>query len=48
AAPIHWGFVVLGWGLFAFGGLLLQILNRVRVLTTTDWKQVVEAAESKS
>ncbi len=48
AAPIHWGFVVLGWGLFAFGGLLLQILNRVRVLTTTDWQEVVEAAEAKS
>ncbi len=34
AAPIHWGFVVLGWGLFALGGFVLQCLKRVRVLTT--------------
>lgn len=36
AAPIHWGFVVLGWGLFAIGGFLIQCLNRVRVLTSLD------------
>jgi len=34
AAPIHWGFVFLGWGLFAIGGLMIQILQRVRELTT--------------
>ncbi|MGB2941993.1 MAG: methane monooxygenase/ammonia monooxygenase subunit C, partial [Candidatus Macondimonas sp.] len=34
AAPIHWGFVFLGWGLFAIGGLVIQILQRVRELTT--------------
>ena len=38
AAPIHWGFVVLGWGLFAIGGLIIQILQRVRELTTLNVK----------
>jgi len=33
AAPIHWGFVLLGWSAFAAGGLLLQILGRVTELT---------------
>jgi methane/ammonia monooxygenase subunit C len=33
AAPIHWGFVLLGWSAFAAGGLLLQILGRVAELT---------------
>ncbi len=36
AAPIHWGFVVLGWGLFAIGGFILQIMNRIRELTTVE------------
>ena len=36
AAPIHWGFVVLGWGLFAIGGFLVQILSRIRELTTVE------------
>ncbi|PCJ22067.1 MAG: methane monooxygenase/ammonia monooxygenase subunit C [Gammaproteobacteria bacterium] len=35
AAPIHWGFVTLGWGLFAMGGFLLQCFARIRVLTLT-------------
>lgn len=39
AAPIHWGFVLLGWATFAAGGLLVQILTRVVQLT-----QVVGAA----
>ena len=29
AAPIHWGFVLLGWSAFAAGGLLVQILSRM-------------------
>ena len=33
AAPVHWGFVVLGWGLFALSGFFLECLNRVLVLT---------------
>ena len=33
AAPIHWGFVTLGWAAFAIGGLLIQILNRIAQLT---------------
>lgn len=34
AAPIHWGFVVLGWAFFAIGGFIIQCLKRVRTLTT--------------
>lgn len=41
AAPIHWGFVVLGWALFAIGGWILQILNRIRELTTVDPDTVI-------
>lgn len=33
AAPIHWGFVVLGWGLFGMVGFLAQCFSRVKVLT---------------
>lgn len=33
AAPIHWGFLVLGWSAFALGGLILQCLSRMRELT---------------
>ncbi len=33
AAPIHWGFVLLGWATFAAGGLVVQILTRVTELT---------------
>ena len=35
AAPIHWGFVTLGWAVFALGGLIVQILNRIVKLTRT-------------
>ena len=38
AAPVHYGFVVLGWGLFAVGGFLLECINRILVLT--DLKEV--------
>ena len=33
AAPVHYGFVVLGWGLFAISGFILECINRVLVLT---------------
>ena len=33
AAPVHYGFVVLGWGLFAITGFLMQCLDRVVILT---------------
>lgn len=35
AAPIHWGFVTLGWASFAIGGFLIQILSRMAKLTRT-------------
>jgi len=33
AAPIHWGFVTLGWAVFAIGGLIIQVLSRIVKLT---------------
>lgn len=33
AAPIHWGFVLLGWSAFAAGGLIVQMLTRITQLT---------------
>ncbi len=33
AAPIHWGFVLLGWAVFAAAGLLVQVLTRIIALT---------------
>lgn len=36
AAPIHWGFVLLGWAIFAVGGLFLQILKRLDYLVLDD------------
>ncbi|PCI51492.1 MAG: methane monooxygenase/ammonia monooxygenase subunit C [Moraxellaceae bacterium] len=33
AAPIHYGFVTLGWALFGLGGFIIQALSRVRTLT---------------
>lgn len=33
AAPIHWGFVLLGWSAFAAGGLVVQLLSRMTELT---------------
>ena len=47
AAPIHWGFVFLGWGLFAMGGFLLQCFARMRVLTRTIAEQEALAAAEK-
>lgn len=34
AAPVHWGFVVLGWAFFAISGLLVQCIARVSKLTS--------------
>lgn len=31
-APLHWGFVVLGWTLVALGGVVVQVLQRVMEL----------------
>ncbi|HIN90266.1 MAG TPA: methane monooxygenase/ammonia monooxygenase subunit C, partial [Porticoccaceae bacterium] len=31
-APLHWGFVVLGWAGLALGGVLVQIVQRVNEL----------------
>ena len=36
AAPIHWGFLVLGWSAFALGGFVLQCLSRIQELTRLD------------
>ena len=33
AAPVHYGFVVLGWGLFGIAGFIIQCIQRVVVLT---------------
>ncbi len=36
AAPIHWGFVLLGWSAFAVGGMVVQALTRIVELTSLD------------
>lgn len=41
AAPIHWGFVLLGWATFAAGGLVVQMLTRIVQLTQVIAKPVV-------
>lgn len=33
AAPVHWGFVMLGWGLFGVVGFFLESINRILTLT---------------
>ena len=38
AAPVHYGFVVLGWGLFAVGGFILECVKRMLVLTRVEEK----------
>ena len=42
AAPIHWGFLVLGWSAFGLGGLVLQCLERMRELTTLPDDRVLD------
>jgi len=32
AAPVHWGFVVLGWAIFFIGGFVIQVLRRLDLL----------------
>ena len=32
SAPLHWGFVVLGWSALFLGGVLLQVVQRVNEL----------------
>jgi len=34
-APLHWGFVVLGWSALALGGLLMQVVPRMVELLRT-------------
>jgi len=46
AAPIHWGFVTLGWAFFAIVGLLIQILDRLRLLTRVISEQKTTEATS--
>jgi methane/ammonia monooxygenase subunit C len=37
SAPLHWGFVIVGWsGLFA-GGIAAQIITRYSTLTDVIW-----------
>lgn len=50
AAPIHWGFVVLGWGLFGQAGFLIQCISRVKVLTDlpTDNQQAAIQTDTKA
>ncbi|WP_240143562.1 methane monooxygenase/ammonia monooxygenase subunit C [Nitrosomonas sp. JL21] len=37
SAPLHWGFVILGWaGLFS-GGIAAQIITRYSNLTDVIW-----------
>ncbi|HBC57961.1 MAG TPA: methane monooxygenase/ammonia monooxygenase subunit C, partial [Gammaproteobacteria bacterium] len=48
AAPIHWGFVILAWGIFAFAGFMLQSLNRLKVLTSEVYaKQASDMADAR-
>ena len=33
AAPIHWGFVLFSWGVYALSGFSIQCFKRIRTLT---------------
>lgn len=33
AAPVHYGFVMLGWGFFAISGFIIECIKRVIILT---------------
>lgn len=48
AAPIHWGFVLLGWSAFAAGGLLVQILGRMTELSRVIGEEVPRSADAES
>ena len=43
AAPVHYGFVVLGWGLFGIAGFIIQCIQRVVVLTKITVQKKLEA-----
>ena len=36
SAPVHWGFVLLGWSAFAAGGFLVQIITRLIRLSSLE------------
>ena len=42
-APLHWGFVVLGWAAIAFGGITAQLITRVVEITRDGHKPGVLA-----
>lgn len=44
AAPVHWGFVLLGWSAFAAGGFLVQIITRLISLSRMEGDYAVEEA----
>lgn len=48
AAPVHWGFVVLGWGLFGQAGFLFQCISRVKILTDLPTETKKEAVASET
>lgn len=41
-SPVHYGFFVLGFGFFAFGGFLVQCYNRIAKLTGLDSDEETE------
>lgn len=44
-APLHWGFVVLGWSVLALGGLLVQIMMHViELIAKVDKEENLKAA----
>lgn len=44
AAPIHWGFVLLGWSAFAAGGFLVQIITRLIRLSSLEGDAAIAEA----
>ena len=44
SAPVHWGFVLLGWSAFAAGGFLIQIITRLISLSKLEGDQDVAEA----
>lgn len=44
-APLHWGFVMLGWSVLALGGLLVQIMmHMVELFAKVDKEENLKAA----
>jgi len=48
ALPLHWGFVVFGWAALAFGGLLVQVMNRLGTLVPLISGDGVKDSQAKS